>query len=94
MISVVTAWEIALLQKKDQLTLPLPASDFIKKAIQRHDIRELALTRTTAISAVNLPDLHSDPFDRVIIAEAMQNNCTLVSKDATIATYPDIKALW
>jgi|GEM_PF-7072401 len=33
-------------------------------------------------------------FARVIIAEAMQNNCTLVSKDATIATYPDIKALW
>jgi PIN domain nuclease of toxin-antitoxin system len=94
MISIVTAWEIALLHKKERLALPTTPSEFIERATKRHTIRELPLNRSTAIDAVNLPDLHNDPFDRILIAEAMSKHCSLISKDSKIAAYPDVKVIW
>jgi PIN domain nuclease of toxin-antitoxin system len=43
---------------------------------------------------VALPDIHSDPFDRILIAEALKNKCRLVTKDETIPLYPDVGTVW
>lgn len=94
MISVVTAWEIAILYKKGRLALPLPPNTFIEKAMVHHGIHELPLTRAIALKAVDLPDIHNDPFDRVLIAEASERQCVLATKDALIARYPDIRVAW
>jgi PIN domain nuclease of toxin-antitoxin system len=48
---------------------------------------------TTAISAAMLPFIHRDPFDRIIIAEAMKENMTVLTKDKKIAKYR-IQSLW
>jgi PIN domain nuclease of toxin-antitoxin system len=93
-LSVVSAWEIALLCKKNRLSLPLPPSKFITRALDIYSIEELPLKRQVAIDAVALPDFHNDPFDRVLIAEAMNHKCPLITKDALIATYPGIRAVW
>lgn len=45
------------------------------------------------IESVNLPDLHNDPFDRLLIAQAKNNNCLLVTKDKIIKQY-DVKTFW
>lgn len=93
-ISVVTCWEIALLNKKGRLVLPLPPIEFVEKSMRHHGVQELPLKREIAMAAVALPDIHNDPFDRILVAEALQNRCRLVTKDETIALYPDLTVTW
>ncbi len=93
-ISVVTCWEIALLHKKGRLLLPLPPNDFVEKAALHHGVQDLPLTREIAMDAVALPEIHNDPFDRILVAEALHHRCRLVTKDETILRYPDVRAVW
>jgi PIN domain nuclease of toxin-antitoxin system len=46
------------------------------------------------LAAFRLPDIHNDPFDRILIAEALERGMILVSKDKTIARYPDVRVVW
>ncbi len=93
-LSVVSAWEVALLQKKNRLSLPMAASIFLHRAVIRHGIRELPLTRRTVLAAVDLPDVHNDPFDRILVAEAIQARLVIVTKDSVIPNYPDVTTIW
>ena len=93
-VSVVTAWEIALLHKKNRLTLPLPPQQFIGKSLECYGIEELALQRRAILDAVALPDLHNDPFDRIIVAEAISRNSPIVTKDTIIPSYPSVRTIW
>lgn len=93
-ISVVTAWEVALLQKKGRLFLPLPPEEFIQRALRHHGVQELPLQREIAIAGVALPDIHNDPFDRILVAEAIHRKCRIVTKDEKIPLYQGVKAIW
>lgn len=93
-LSSVSAWESVMLEKRGRLELPLPAEDYIERALCRHGIHELPLNRYTAQASVGLPDIHNDPFDRILIAEALERGMILVSKDRTIARYPDVRVVW
>jgi PIN domain nuclease of toxin-antitoxin system len=93
-ISLVTAWEIALLCKRGRLQLPLGADAFIDHAVRHHRLMELPLSRELILRAVELPDLHNDPFDRILVATARTHQATLISKDRKIAQYPGIEVIW
>lgn len=93
-LSAVSAWEIVMLEKRKRLELPLPAEEYIERALFRHGIHELPLNRYTAQASVRLPDIHNDPFDRILIAEALERGMNLISKDQTIARYPDVRVVW
>ena len=94
LVSAVSAWEIALLYKRGRLLLPVPPDLFVGKALVRHGIQELPITRNVALAAVALPDIHNDPFDRILVAEALERKCRIISKDAIIPTYPGISVVW
>lgn len=91
---MVTAWKIALLYKKGRLHLALPPPEFVERAIRHHGVQELSLTREVSMASVSLPDIHNDPFDRILVAEALQHRCRLVTKDATIPLYPGVVTIW
>ena len=93
-ISAMTAWEIALLHKKGRLKLPLPPGEFMEKAVRHHGIQELPVQREVAMRAVLLPDIHNDPIDRLLIAEALHHRCLLITKDEKIPLYPGVKTVW
>lgn len=93
-LSVVSAWEVALLQKKNRLHLPMVASEFLHRGVFRHNIRELPLMRRTVLTAVDLPDIHNDPFDRILVAEALQARLAIVTKDPVIPDYPGVTTVW
>lgn len=93
-ISVVTAWEIALLHKKGRLHLALSPAEFVERAIRHHGVQELPLTREISMASVSLPDIHNDPFDRILVAEAIHHGCRLVTKDAKIPLYPGVLTVW
>jgi PIN domain nuclease of toxin-antitoxin system len=52
------------------------------------------LDHEIALASTALPELHNDPFDRILVATAQPRNLRLVSKDAQLARYPVIRAVW
>ena len=93
-ISSITAFEIALLVKRERLNLPLAAKEFIERALKQHNIEELLIDRSILLRAASLPDIHNDPFDRMIIASALIHNMPIITKDAKIQKYPGITTVW
>jgi PIN domain nuclease of toxin-antitoxin system len=93
-VSVISAWEIALLVKRGRLELPLPPNEFFGRAIRHHRLVELPLERRVAERAVALPDIHNDPFDRILVAECLERGGTLISRDAIIPRYPNLRVVW
>ena len=93
-ISVVSAWEISLLVKRGRLTLPLSPEEFLTRAIAHHGLIELPLTRKVAQASVSLPDIHNDPFDRILISECNARSLSLVSCDRVTPRYPGVHVIW
>ena len=85
-VSAVSAWEIAIKQSLGKLTLPGPAEDWLPMALGQTGIEWMPVTSTDALRVRALPWLHRDPFDRLLIAQAMAGY-TLVSKDDRLKQY-------
>lgn len=93
LLSAASGWEIALLWKLGRIELPEPPSAFVPSAMQALRITPLPIGFTTTIAAATLPLIHRDPFDRILIAETMKNNLTILTKDQTIPQY-GVSILW
>lgn len=93
-LSVVSAWEISLLFRKNRLRLPLSPEQFVEEAVEHLHLIEIPLSRKTVQHSVKLPMIHNDPFDRVLIAECQLSNLSLISADKFICEYPDIDVIW
>jgi PIN domain nuclease of toxin-antitoxin system len=92
-LSVVSAWEIALKNALGKLPLPRPPAELVPDLRARHRIESLSLDETAALAVPRLPDLHRDPFDRVLISQAIMGGMTLVTPDPLITQYP-VPTLW
>jgi PIN domain nuclease of toxin-antitoxin system len=93
-ISSITGLEIALLVKRGRLELPLPPREFIERALRQHGIEEIPVDVEIALRSAALPDIHNDPFDRIIAATALNRGCPLLSKDTVLPRYPGMTLLW
>lgn len=93
LISVASAWEIAIKQSKNKLALAIPLEDYIQQKIQLDDFELLTrqLNHLTIVST--LPFHHNDPFDRLLIAQAMYENISILSRDLAFDTY-GVKRIW
>jgi len=87
-ISVVSVWEIALLESKGRLELPVPVSEWIKLALDRPDFELVGLEPAIAVESCNLPaGFHADPADRFLVATARLKNAVIVTRDKRILKY-------
>ncbi|MBA4386725.1 MAG: PIN domain nuclease [Verrucomicrobia bacterium] len=93
-VSAISALEIAILVKRSKLKLPVAADVFIEKTLAQHGIEEIPVTRDIACLSAALPDIHNDPFDRIMIATAKLRKLTIVSKDRNISRYPNTTVIW
>jgi PIN domain nuclease of toxin-antitoxin system len=91
-ISPISFWEIALLVKKKRIEMEDP-SGWQSNLMVHSQIKTMVPSAGEMIESVNLPDLHNDPFDRLLIVQAKNNNCLLVTKDKIIKQY-DVKTFW
>jgi PIN domain nuclease of toxin-antitoxin system len=95
LISSISAWELALLVKKNRLSLTLDVTDWIAKSESLPFIQFVPVTNSIAVKSVNLPDpFHPDPADRIIIATALSHGARLVSKDKKMLAYSQIQTIW
>jgi PIN domain nuclease of toxin-antitoxin system len=93
-LSSISALEIGLLVKRERLDLPVAPGAFIERALEQHGVEEVMVDREIALASVGLPDLHNDPFDRIIIATALAGGMSILTKDTVIPTYPGVKTIW
>lgn len=93
-ISGITGLEITLASKRNRLILPVDPNIFIRKAMLQHGIRQIPVTVEIGSISFSLPDIHNDPFDRIIIATAQFHESSIVSKDSIIQQYPGIEVIW
>ena len=93
-VSAITAFEIAIKCRNGKLELPLPSLDWFTEAIDFHGIREIPVTSSIAVSSVQLPPLHNDPCDRIIIATSQLNAMKIVTCDKLISQYESAEVIW
>jgi len=94
-LSVATVWELAIktAYPKQQLVLADPLDEYVARWSQAYQIHELPIRTSHALQLATLPDRHRDPFDRILIAQALVEGMTLVSGDGKFAAYP-ASVLW
>ena len=93
-ITLITPWEIALKQSRGKLSLPLPVKDWFEALCERYDLAILEFNLGHMIASAELPPLHRDPFDRILIAIARENGMPVVTSDRNLALYPEIRTIW
>lgn len=92
-LSAISAWEIAVKQAQGKLTLSEPAFSWVPKYREAHRLGELPLDEASALQAGRLPALHRDPFDRMLVCQAIAQGLAIVTPDARIAQYP-VRVIW
>jgi PIN domain nuclease of toxin-antitoxin system len=92
-LSQVSLLEIQIKFDRGKLALALPPKDFVTQAIERHGLRSLRLEDEHIWAQGKLPLIHSDPFDRLLIAQALHEGMMIVTPDRQIETYP-VRTHW
>jgi PIN domain nuclease of toxin-antitoxin system len=87
-LSVVSVWEAIVKYQLGKLTLPEPPSVFLPLQRQRHKIASLPLDEISVVKLAELPEIHKDPFDRMLICQALTYDLTLVTVDPILQAYP------
>ena len=89
-VSAISCFEIALAQQRGRLELPCLANEWFQEALEPAGITILPITPDIAYRAVNLSPVHKDPFDRLIIATALEYGAKLASVDSLFSNYPEL----
>jgi PIN domain nuclease of toxin-antitoxin system len=92
-LSSVSAWEIALKHALGRLPLPDPPGQFVPAERRRHGVEALALDEESALHLARLPGLHRDPFDRMLVCQALVHGLVILTPDPLITQYP-VRAMW
>ena len=89
LVSIISVWEVALLESKKRLRLPMSVNEWVERALDRPDIRLIGLAHArTVIDSCRLPgDFRADPADRLLVATARRENAVLVTHDRKILDY-------
>jgi PIN domain nuclease of toxin-antitoxin system len=92
-LSTVSAWEITIKYSLGSLPLPQPPDRFIPRHRDALAAQSLPLDEESALHLARLPQLHRDPFDRMLICQAIIGGMILVTPDELISQYP-VHSAW
>ncbi|MGG6263828.1 type II toxin-antitoxin system VapC family toxin [Leptolyngbya sp. AN03gr2] len=87
-LSVVSIWEVIVKYQLGKLPLPSHPATYLPQQREAHQIINLDLGESSVIQLENLPSLHRDPFDRMLICQASYHNLVIATVDPAIRTYP------
>lgn len=87
-LSAASAWEIAVKHSLGRLQLPAPPERFVADMRERHGIAPLPIDEESALHVSRLPALHRDPFDRILVSQAIVHGLVILSPDPLITAYP------
>ena len=91
--SAATAWELSIKARLGKLHLPGPPGHCIPAFMAKQGLRPLPVTHLHAVKVYDLPLHHDDPFDRLIIAQAVMEGMTVLTSDKAFRKY-SVDVLW
>jgi PIN domain nuclease of toxin-antitoxin system len=92
-LSLASVWEMAIKTRLGKLALEQPLDSFIPQQLQRNQIELLPINFEHILQTLQLPFHHRDPFDRLLIAQAISEEMTLLSADGAFSAY-NVKQVW
>ena len=92
-LSSVSVWEIMVKHALGRLPLPAPPERYLPEMRARHGITALPLDEVAACYLGRLPVLHQDPFDRMLVCQALARGLILLTPDEQLHRYP-VAVLW
>lgn len=92
-LSAASSWEIAVKNSLGALPLPEPADVFVPRTRKQMAVQSLPLEEEATLYLPRLPTLHRDPFDRMLICQALCYGMALLTPDAHIVRYP-VRTVW
>lgn len=87
-LSAASVWETVIKHDMGKLELPESPAIYLPRLREQHRIATLPVEESTFVHLANLPRLHRDPFDRIIIAQAIQHEMNLATVDDVVRAYP------
>jgi PIN domain nuclease of toxin-antitoxin system len=93
LLSVASAWEIQIKKQLGKLELALPLAELIESQQRINNLEILPVRLEHVLQLETLPPHHKDPFDRLLIAQAITEQAALVSSDPAFAKYP-VQLVW
>ena len=92
-LSSVSVWEIVVKNGLGRLPLPSAAEVFIALQRERHGIESLGLDEESCLHLLRLPPAHRDPFDRMLVCQAIVHGMSILTPDPLIKQYP-VRCTW
>lgn len=92
-LSAASAWEIAVKHDLGRLDLRVPPDEYVSQQRLLHRIESLSIDEAAALQSAKLPDVHRDPFDRILISQAILGGMAIVTPDRLIRRYP-VRTVW
>ena len=92
-VSTASIWEITLKHRVGRLPLRQPPERFLPEQRERHGFLSLPIDEASVLQLLRLPPLHKDPFDRILVCQAIEHGMTLLTPDRLIAQYP-VRISW
>jgi PIN domain nuclease of toxin-antitoxin system len=92
-LSAVSVWELSVKHALGKLPLPSSLDRFVVEQRERHRIAALPLDEQAVVHLHKLPALHRDPFDRMLVCQAIEHDCVLLTPDPLITQYP-VRTQW
>ena len=92
-LSVVSTWECVIKYQIGKLDFPSSPETYLPMERRKHLIKTLTVEENTIAQLINLPLIHRDPFDRLIMAQALQHELVIMTEDEVILAYPKINFL-
>jgi PIN domain nuclease of toxin-antitoxin system len=86
-LSAISVWEAIVKYQLGKLPLPEHPETYLPKQRDLHQIASLDLDESSVIQLAKLPPLHRDPFDRMLICQALQNGLTIATVDTAVRAY-------
>jgi PIN domain nuclease of toxin-antitoxin system len=93
LLSAVSAWEIVTKHRAGRLPLPEPPDRLIATERRLRRVDALPFDEEAAAQGLRLPPLHRDPFDRMLIAQAIAHGLAIVTPDPLVSQYP-VRTIW
>ncbi len=87
-LSTVSLWEAIVKHRLGKLPLPQPPNIYLPIQRQKHQIASLSLDEASVSQLAGLPQIHRDPFDRMLICQALEHGLTVVTVDDALCAYP------
>jgi|SRR5215467_14580017 len=93
LLSVASIWEVLIKVRTGKLPLPAPAGDYLTRQMRTNGVSVLSIKLAHVLQIERLQLHHRDPFDRMLIAQGIEEDLPIVTSDPQFSRYP-VEVIW